>query len=276
MNRKQQKALQSAIGRSKTAASPPPTMVEKESLSKNIREWATLFLVCATTAGVFWQVHEMIKVYGPIQEQAEATRESFAAVQRAFVTAKELGSDGQTFPTNQIFYAILENSGNTPTRNLEVFVDSQFDLHEINSPPDPDRVRPIFAPSDPADYFERRQREWPPQPVVIGPKGLAQINIGGPPKSHLDEMAKKRADGYVFGVAYYDDVFKGSKRHISKFCFVVQPVKDADKTKVGYGLCQHWNCADEECETDKRRYESMRAEMVANLLKKRVEENKMN
>jgi hypothetical protein len=268
MNRKQQKALQSAIARSKLVASqPPPIVVEMESLSKNIREWATLLLVCATTAGVFWQVHEMIKVYVPIQEQAEAMRESFAGVQRAFVTAKQLGSDDKTMPTNQIFYTILENSGNTPTRNLEVFVDTQFDLKEINSPPDADRLRPIFAPADPVDHFEARKKEWSPQPVVIGPKGLAQINIGGPPKSHLDKMAALRADGYVFGVAYYDDVFKGSKRHISKFCFVVQPVKDSDTTRVGYGLCQHWNCADEECETDKRRYEVMRAEMVANLLK---------
>lgn len=244
MKRKQQKALQSAIARFKIAASQPlPIVVEEESLSKNIREWATLLLVCATTMGVFWQVHEMIKVYTPIQAQVEATRESFAGVQRAFVTAKHLGSDGQTMPTNQIFYAILENSGNTPTRNLEVFVETQFDLKEINSPPDKDRARPLFAPTNPADYFEARRKEWPPQPVVIGPKGLAQINIGGPPKTHLDEMAKNRADGYVFGIAYYDDVFKGSKRHISKFCFVVQPVKDNDTTRVGYGLCQHWNCA---------------------------------
>jgi hypothetical protein len=210
----------------------------------------------------------MIKVYEPIHEQAEATRESFAAVQRAFVTAKQLVSDGQTFPSNQMFYTILENSGNTPTRNLEVFADAQFDLQETNNPPAIDRTRPIFAPTDPADYFEARKRDWPPQPVVIGPKGLAQINIGGPPKSHLDKMAANRADGYVFGIAYYDDVFKGSKRHISKFCFVVQPVKDNDKTKVGYGLCQHWNCADEECEADKVRYEGLRLKMIADLKKR--------
>ena len=104
MKRKQQKALQSAIARFKIAASQPlPIVVEEESLSKNIREWATLLLVCATTMGVFWQVHEMIKVYTPIQAQVEATRESFAGVQRAFVTAKHLGSDGQTMPTNQNF-----------------------------------------------------------------------------------------------------------------------------------------------------------------------------
>lgn len=264
MNLKQQKALQSAIARLKLVAlRTPPVPLHKDSLSKDIREWATLLLVCATTVGVFWQVHEMIKVYKPINEQADATRESFAAVQRAFVTAKQLGSDDRVMPTNQLFYVILENSGNTPTRNMEVFVSDQFDLNEVNLPPAADRTRPVYAPTDPAEYFDARKREWPPQPVVIGPKGMAQINIGGPPKMHLDNMAKNRADGYVFGVAYYDDVFKGSKRHVSKFCFVVQPVKDSELTKIGYGLCQHWNCADEECETDKRRYDAMRAEMAA-------------
>jgi hypothetical protein len=162
MNRKQQKALQATIARLKATGSSP-ILLGNESLSKGIREWATLLLVCATTIGVFWQVHEMIKVYVPIQQQAEATRESFAGVQRAFITAKELGSDDKALPTNQIFYAILENSGNTPTRNLEVFVEAQFDLKEINSPPGADRMRPLFAPTDPADYFEARRKEWPPQ-----------------------------------------------------------------------------------------------------------------
>lgn len=268
MHRKQQKALISAIARLRIAPSQlSPTVIEKESPSKNIREWGTLLLVCATTIGVFWQVHEMIKVYAPIQEQASATRESFAAVQRAFVTAKQLGSDDRLMPTNQFFYVILENSGNTPTRNLEVYVEDQFDLKEVNSPPADDRIRPPFAPTDPVAYFEARKREWPPQPIVIGPKGLAQINIGGPTKNHLDNMAKNRADGYVFGVAYYDDVFTGSKRHISKFCFVIQPVKDNDTTRVGYGLCQHWNCADEECDTDKHRYEARRLEIIASRFK---------
>lgn len=169
----------------------------------------------------------------------------------------------ELFQQIKIFYAILENSGNTPTRNLEVFVGFQFDINERNSPPGEDRLKPAFAPSDPAEYFEARRNEWPPQPIVIGPKGLAQINIGGPPKSYLEKMAAVRADGYVFGVASYDDVFKGSKHHIFKFCFVIQPVKEADATKVGYGLCQHWNCSDEECETDKRRYETMRSQIIA-------------
>jgi hypothetical protein len=57
--------------------------------------------------------------------------------------------------------------------------------------------------------------EWPPQVVVMGPKSLSQINIGGPTLSHLSQMAQNRADGYVFGVAYYDDVFKASSPALS-------------------------------------------------------------
>jgi hypothetical protein len=240
----------------------PLIAIERDSVGKTIRDWVTLLLLIATTFGVFWQLEEMMKVYLPIRQTAEATKESFAAVQRAFVTAKQLGWDGDIAPTNELFYFVLENSGNTPTRNLEVYVSFQFDINEINSPPSPNRVRPIFAPDDPIPYFESVKRDFPPQPVVIAPKGLVPINFGGPTKSQLDNMAKVRADGYVFGVAYYDDVFKDSTRHTSKFCFVVQPVKDGDRTKLVSGLCQHWNCADEECETDKARYEQMRYQMI--------------
>lgn len=104
MSRRRQRAFQAAISRLTFATkNSSQTLIEKESPGKALREWATLLLLIATTVGVYWQVHEMIKVYLPIQEQADATRESFASVQRAFVTAKQLGSDDRTLPTNQNF-----------------------------------------------------------------------------------------------------------------------------------------------------------------------------
>lgn len=228
---------------------------QSESPAKNFRDWATLLLVVCTTVGVFWQVHEMIKVYGPIKDQAEATRESFVAVQRPFVTAKQLNASGSNMPANQLYEVILENTGSTPTKNLEVHVSFSFNLEEINSPPSDNRNRPLFAPTDPEPTLLAKAHEWPPANLVIAPKGIARLPIGGPTISHLREMAKRRADGYVFGVAYYNDFFSGSKRHMTKFCFVVQPVLAQEQLQTGYGLCQHWNCADDECAIDKQRYE---------------------
>jgi adenylate cyclase len=88
-------------------------------------------------------------------------------------------------------------------------------------------------------------------------KRLGLEKIKTIPAKYIDDMAKARADGYVYGVIWYDDIFLRSERHKSKFCFIVQPVKRGDSpTTVSYGLCQYWNCADDECEKHKTDYDA--------------------
>jgi hypothetical protein len=45
---------------------------QSEDRGKTFRDWVTIGLLIATTAGIYWQISELIKVYGPIKEQADA------------------------------------------------------------------------------------------------------------------------------------------------------------------------------------------------------------
>jgi hypothetical protein len=58
---------------------------QRSERGKSFREWATIALLFITAGFVLGQLREMQKVYAPIAEQAQYTRESYVAVQRAFV-----------------------------------------------------------------------------------------------------------------------------------------------------------------------------------------------
>lgn len=55
----------------------------REDRGKNIREWTTIVLVALTFIAVCYQVHEMIKVYEPIKEQADASKLAADSTKRA-------------------------------------------------------------------------------------------------------------------------------------------------------------------------------------------------
>jgi hypothetical protein len=56
---------------------------QREDRGKNLREWTTIALIAATLVAICYQVHEMIKVYEPIKEQAEAAKRAADASIRA-------------------------------------------------------------------------------------------------------------------------------------------------------------------------------------------------
>jgi hypothetical protein len=56
---------------------------QREDRGKRFREWITIVLITLTFAAVCYQVYEMIKVYEPIREQAEAAKSAANATKRA-------------------------------------------------------------------------------------------------------------------------------------------------------------------------------------------------
>ncbi len=49
---------------------------QREDRGKKIREWLTILLLATTMVAIFWQVYEMVHVYGPIHDQAIASKVS--------------------------------------------------------------------------------------------------------------------------------------------------------------------------------------------------------
>jgi hypothetical protein len=65
---------------------------KREDRGKTRRERATIFLLALTCGAILWQVHEMIKVYGPIKDQADAAKLSADAAKVASEAATAQGA----------------------------------------------------------------------------------------------------------------------------------------------------------------------------------------
>jgi hypothetical protein len=180
------------------------------------------------------------------------TREAFTAVQRPFIIATDLDAvQGQ--PPYWTFRTILENTGSTPTKNLTVTSSVSFSVPILpDSPTDPAELSPQTTEPYPtvSDYF-------------LGPHGKATVDAITLISKTLEDMADQRADFFVYGIARYNDEFAETQERSTKFCFVARPFKGPNGLSLhNRSLCHHWNCGDEDCERDKRKYEVERAEVL--------------
>ncbi|WP_439407941.1 hypothetical protein ACNJX9_04425 [Bradyrhizobium sp. DASA03076] len=56
---------------------------QREDRGKKFREWVTIIVITMTLIAVCYQVYEMIKVYEPIKQQADAAKDAADATERA-------------------------------------------------------------------------------------------------------------------------------------------------------------------------------------------------
>ncbi len=223
----------------------------REDRGKRYREYATIALLVLTTAGLFVQavvfyrqLGEMQKVYAPIAEQAKATRESYASVQRAFISnvrlelRPESNSDGK--PGYWTVHLTVQNSGATPTKNLE-YVSGYFRAPaQIGDPEE------LF--SLPAEWLKITKGA-----LTIAPQSDVEIQnpaIFGLASANNDPRYNM-ISGFLAGAIRYHDQFIGSEIHITKFCFQI-----LDNSKLLSFPCSRWNCSDDDCETNKEQYDS--------------------
>lgn len=160
---------------------------------------------------------------------------------RAFVFRKRFNVTSHLdINTQKIFWRFTpewENSGSTPTKNLEINVNFEIGNEALPSNFD--------FPSKGVNI-----------PVVLAPNAAILGN-------HIDiwgEDLEKVRDGllrfYIWGTAKYNDVFTGTKGHITKFCSVATVVT-GDPTKhynqntnivvVTFSAHYQNNCHDSEC-----------------------------
>lgn len=68
---------------------------QREDSGKRFREWITIVLIAMTFIAVCYQVHEMIKVYDPIRDQAIAANESAKATNRSASASATVAEDSE-------------------------------------------------------------------------------------------------------------------------------------------------------------------------------------
>lgn len=250
---------------------------KREDSGKKFRDWITIILLIATTGGIYWQIHEMIKVYGPISDQGRSLRQQvsdFEIANRAFVVVGGLGQnitrDQQGTIQSMSFTPIIVNSGNTPTKDLEFVVIDPYSDAVIRGGADQHPIGPLppdIGPLDPERFFDDGMDELQkiiigPQKYILGPKvALPAITPPFEITAEKFQLVRNRTYGhYYYGAIRYHDSFDGTKTHITKYCFNINnsqmnPAGVTTGMLPFYTICKHWNCADEECDKDKLAYD---------------------
>jgi hypothetical protein len=185
-------------------------------------------------------------IYG--NQQAIATRESYAEVQRPFVIMTGLQIRQHLIPMPYWFFNVMaQNSGNTPTKDMRYIV-----LTTYGNPEDPEES---FRNPRPPTWVAR---------ITLPPHFNGPLHFGqnGIPVNSFKQQVEQHKWWFIYGTAHYFDRFESSKEHITKFCYGVGAWID-DKNEPGYEPCLFWNCADDDCEADKLNYEKRQAEMRA-------------
>jgi hypothetical protein len=218
---------------------------ERTDRERKHRECATiagLFLTALftlITAIIFYgQLREMRKVYGPIKDQAAATRDAIAVSQRPIVyfvpsAFAHYTTAGGTWAT----LLGIGNSGNLPTKDLS---------YKVGCIPSPAKIADPFASQK---FTEQRMIQ-----MSIGPKVVITPNACEYGTGDMSMISKGIL--YVFGLAEYKDRFDDSKKRTTEYCFEINPIYfDPQGNQISGNanpcVAGH-NCADEECGEDKR------------------------
>ncbi len=178
------------------------------------------------------QSRKMQSSIAAANRSAAAAEDALIKLQRAFVLLRDLSTEVDKNSGGVIqavkFTARWENSGSSPTK---------WFLMRINLAYFDPNKEPIFVD----------QGEWPSNHSVIGPRALANALSISTPNIDLRSVVDGTRNLFVWGWAEYDDIFVGTPRHRTEFCFQVLIQDDGTKTSITTRQHSQHNGADEEC-----------------------------
>jgi len=247
-------------------------------------------LIVLVIVGIF-QICIYFKQANIMQTQADiALKQNEITVQssRAIVFAKDVrvekkdgpipGQPGQ-FEAYWWFSAVVENGGNTSTKNLRISPQVAFDpsrpeiavklpLGMAFGPKQHMTIShlPEAGPVDPeerlieAEELERQNKPSFITRTILGPHTPQAFAGFGIPIEEAKRRLQEGARWYLVGAIHYNDRFSNSSR-LSKYCFAIGfEITATGELDPTTSPCPHWNCADEECEDDKAAYSTETAD----------------
>lgn len=182
------------------------------------------------------------------------------------------GNPGK-FETYWWFSPVIENGGSTSTKNMRINADAAFDP----SRPEIEVKLPLGMGLGPKQGLTvthlSNAGPWDPEEGLIAAEGLERQSkpssiirtILGPHVSQavagfgvpIEETKRRMQEGgrwFILGAIHYNDRFSPSPR-LSKYCFGIGfEIMASGELNPTTSPCPHWNCADEECESDKTAY----------------------
>jgi hypothetical protein len=178
------------------------------------------------------QIRFLIKADKLAARSANTAEKAMISSQRAYLFAEGYKSYFEDPPDGNLergygwrFRPIWRNSGDTPPKNLVIY--SQC---EIRGGPLPDKYGFPFEMSESGTGVMSAKgntqggqapRQYPDTPSsAVSPDDILHAYAG-----------RKRI--FLWGWARYDDVFEGTKRHVTHFCYQVTPVGDPLSREIG-------------------------------------------
>jgi hypothetical protein len=166
------------------------------------------------------------------------------ATQRAYVTFREFRVNVTRLSAiediqNATVQPVWENGGTTPTRNGRCHVSWRY--FEGGIPVDLEL----------ADFDESGNRVVTADkylPLSIGPRGFASSPVILIEGSTIRSVRENRGEVLVWGWAEYDDVFDGSPRHRTEFCYELNVTGSLSQSHIAFSLYKRFNGMDAECE----------------------------
>lgn len=207
-----------------------------------IRKWIGALSPIATLVGAALAIN-----YAALP-QLELSRETSRRQLRAYVVVNGVRffkDDGNIWRITPI----VKNAGATPTKNM-VYTGVAVTLRGPTGPQH-NGVELPGVPQDPAGLFYSLGFTDRREIGVIGPQSDMPFPLTGQvSQSGFERM--RAVGGYseivASGAFIYEDVFPGTKTHVTKYCVAFNPVTETQEP------CGNWNCADEQCQEDARAY----------------------
>jgi hypothetical protein len=170
-------------------------------------------------------------------EQVDITRSGTATTERAYVFCEHIeavgtGEYGTEEVTKWSFTCIWRNSGKTPTQYAVANVNSRYDPHAGELPFD-------FKYPD----YGNKER------ISIGPNAIMHTMAFDVTSKDLRSIQNNKAKMFIWGWIEYNDIFDGTGRHRSEFCFELVVVGNPIYKAGGFRYRRHgpFNGIDEEC-----------------------------
>jgi hypothetical protein len=209
-------------------------------------EWLTLLAALASLALVFRYVNTVNAQLGEMIIANATSRKTFIATQRAYVNA--IGLDlvpvPKERPTLLHVSVIVQNSGNTPTRDL------WWSAAISHVPINPAQPMPELPTRQDLSGVTRNYG-------TLAPHGENKrlISLGGINARMIEALKAGRQDSRFVGALIYKDFFS-NETHITRFCYrLFVNLAIVEPPGVSYSMCPgNSNCTDEGCEDKSEPY----------------------
>jgi hypothetical protein len=188
-----------------------------------------------------------------LQQSNQINHDALVSVQRAFLTFEGFGITGTVASAadkskveSWTFADECENSGVTPAINVRHWnnvitpgspLPDSFDFKDVG--PDQRAITNVVGVG----------------PTLIGPRAKKVLFQVLEPASILQAVKERRTCLYFYGWVTYNDIFKDTKTHITRYCQQVEIVSgNPIDSSVGSGfafsvpeVCLHYACMDAQC-----------------------------